>query len=603
MSNDNQTFKLRSISDFIDKKTNDRDRHFFIPSYQRGYRWEPKDVEYLLDDILEFIEEGKNCNENKRPYYCLQPIVVKKKEWNDAETQEKIKGWEVIDGQQRLTTLYLILSILKGDSDYKNSVLYDITYETRPELNFEHLDEVKPENNIDSFYVYQAIKTINSWIENFNKVRSKEMSCDLDDMRKCFFEKEEERNVKVIWYEGPSDDKADSIRIFNSLNKGKIRLTSSELIKACFLLHYSDDKGMCKEIASEWYRMETELQNMKFWKFLTNNTYTPGTHIDLIFDFMAPHDDTEDSDYVYLQFKNMFEGKGKIMGCDITTIWEEIKRVFGVFTFWFQNNETYHYIGYLIAIGTKLTKIYEETKALRKDEMADRLKEMIKEKINISKNDVSELKYGNPKVYDMLLLFNIETMNKMRNSRFDFAAFKEENKFDVEHISSQTTNPLQSRKDRLNWLRYLEALKNYVSTDKKDEWDKLLEKAGELTKKMNRDEEIKKEVFEGVSKKAAEIIESGSIDDEDKDRIWNLTLLDSHTNRSYGNALFPTKCKTIIDNEKEGTFIPPVTRNVFLKYYSKDENEIHQWDHVWNENDAQNYENSMIETLQVFLKA
>lgn len=63
---------------------------FTIEAYQRGYRWGKDEVEYLLEDINE-IPDGQK--------YCLQPVVVK----NVNDT------YELIDGQQRLTTLYLII--------------------------------------------------------------------------------------------------------------------------------------------------------------------------------------------------------------------------------------------------------------------------------------------------------------------------------------------------------------------------------------------------------------------------------------------------------------------------------------------------------------
>ena len=51
-----------------------RDYSFYIPAYQRGYRWTTRDVEALLDDIYEF-DAGTEANPKK---YCLQPLIVKK---------------------------------------------------------------------------------------------------------------------------------------------------------------------------------------------------------------------------------------------------------------------------------------------------------------------------------------------------------------------------------------------------------------------------------------------------------------------------------------------------------------------------------------------
>ena len=80
--------------------------NFFIPAYQRGYRWRSEQVKMLIEDIQLYIdEENKTSQQNKCPFYCLQAIVVK-------ENQGRL---EVIDGQQRLTTLAIIANY-KGEN-------------------------------------------------------------------------------------------------------------------------------------------------------------------------------------------------------------------------------------------------------------------------------------------------------------------------------------------------------------------------------------------------------------------------------------------------------------------------------------------------------
>ena len=69
---------------------------FFIPAYQRGYKWTPKEVVDLLNDIDEITPRLIDDTDDKS-WYCLQPIVVKKRQDQYCE---------VIDGQQRLTTIY-----------------------------------------------------------------------------------------------------------------------------------------------------------------------------------------------------------------------------------------------------------------------------------------------------------------------------------------------------------------------------------------------------------------------------------------------------------------------------------------------------------------
>src|SRR5690606_37061213 len=96
--------------------------NFFIPDYQRGYRWKPEQVNNLLDDIWDFAFPSHSYKKGENEFYCLQPIVVRKSE------DEK---FEVIDGQQRLTTIYLILKNLEHIIDGEDKNIQSITYQTR----------------------------------------------------------------------------------------------------------------------------------------------------------------------------------------------------------------------------------------------------------------------------------------------------------------------------------------------------------------------------------------------------------------------------------------------------------------------------------------
>lgn len=89
-NSEDQGIRLKSVYELLGEK-------YYIPDYQRGYRWGKQQVLDLLEDISAFqsSESGKGSG-----FYCLQPLVVKYNE------QDK---WEVVDGQQRLTTIFLIL--------------------------------------------------------------------------------------------------------------------------------------------------------------------------------------------------------------------------------------------------------------------------------------------------------------------------------------------------------------------------------------------------------------------------------------------------------------------------------------------------------------
>lgn len=114
MANQSKQLVLKSVKQLFDY-------NFFIPAYQRGCRWADTQVTQLLADVWEFTKRDKK---EKGEFYCLQPIVAKKQGDNQ---------WEVIDGQQRLTTIFIVLKYLEDickllDSDFKH---YSIQYSTR----------------------------------------------------------------------------------------------------------------------------------------------------------------------------------------------------------------------------------------------------------------------------------------------------------------------------------------------------------------------------------------------------------------------------------------------------------------------------------------
>ena len=273
---DRNLIELKSISDL-------QGMVFFIPSYQRGYRWTQQQVKDLLNDVNEF-------NDDNNGFYCIQPLVVKKREedifnrikneaTNLIEVEKLLRGsWEVIDGQQRLTTIFILLSCME-----KNSY-YDLEYETR-ENSHTFLNDIRESgaaDNIDYFHIVQAKTVAAKWFEEHRK----DSSFHMDD----FAEKLTKR-VKFIWYESVDED---PIKVFTRLNIGKISLTNAELIKALFLNRSNfgeKDSEHLKlhqqEIASEWDNIEYTLQNDEFWLFLHEKDYDRPTRIDFIFDLIC----------------------------------------------------------------------------------------------------------------------------------------------------------------------------------------------------------------------------------------------------------------------------------------------------------------------------
>ena len=266
--------------------------NFFIHGYQRGYRWTEQQVNDLLNDINEF--EPKNGS-----WYCLQPLVVKelkedtfKRIKEEATSLEEVKSllkgrWEVIDGQQRLTTIYLILACL-GVTDK-----YTIEYETRKgSMNFleniSEKNENEAQSNIDFFYMHKAYETINNFFEEKK---------NQEDFKNKLL-----NNVKFIWYDVGNLDEEKKHNLFGNLNSGKIALTNAELIKALFLNKVGTEKGSEREIqqrliAEEFDQMERAIREDDFWYFVDGNQEKPSSCINLLFDLMVESDSTGNGKY------------------------------------------------------------------------------------------------------------------------------------------------------------------------------------------------------------------------------------------------------------------------------------------------------------------
>lgn len=614
---ENPNFRLKAIAELLDGN-----HHFYIPSYQRGYRWDKKQVEDLLKDIWDFASKAK-----KGDFYCLQPIVVKSKVWKTKDDIE-INGWEVIDGQQRLTSLLLLLIYLRKTSeDAKDSkaMFYDMYYQTRPDLDF---DNPNPSIDIDSFHASTAKKTIEQWFSVNTVKKSKIVEVLFDDYsedQKSKMRNEWEPQVKVIWYVTENQKDIDSIKIFNNLNKGKIRLTNAELIKALFILktqEYKNDKKVevlnIEELAYEWNEFESSLQDNRLWYFLANKDYNPATRIDLIFDFLTEKNknDDDDDDFAYRRFQNLYDNSGDDFWKskeveNFTEAWQKVKEVYQTFIYWYENSSIYHYVGYLIYNGVSIHTIYKECKGKTKSDTITYLQTLIGDiLLHYNKSDIDFfLKDENYiECKRILLFFNIETSlkqqinqnSKVKNLdnvtyyRFPFDLFKL-NDWDIEHVGSKTENPLHEVKDKIVWLSYIPD----ISCDDKN-WPNLKKRAEELNKTLKEKNKDDGNHFKGLYSDIVDVIQKN--ENDSKDTLDNLALLDFGTNRGYGNALFPTKRKTIIENDVNGVFIPVCTKNLFLKYYSSNDGSNSQWKNSWEDSDRKAYLNTIHETIDFILK-
>ncbi len=522
--------------------------NFIIPSYQRGYRWGTEEVRRLLDDV----------HSNGSTSYCLQPIVVKRIG----------EDYELIDGQQRLTTIYLIYAYMHQEGgNFIPAAGFTLTYSTRKKSKqfLEHIDLSLENDNVDFWFMAQAYREIERWFKEQNSVSSfLEIS--------SYFEK----NVKVIWYEVGSQE--DAISLFTRLNIGKIPLTSSELVKAMFLKR--NNAGITNEkkdeIALQWDSIERELHDDRLWYFLSNqysNQYQ--TRIDLVLNLMAAKDpNNREKYYTYFYFDSLLRGSSQTL----IDIWRSIQHTFLMLKDWYENHELYHKIGYLIASSSKtLQQLYADAQGKTKDDFIASLDGFIKESIRIDGNyaDLSyEKQIDYQKISKLLLLFNVESVrrNGEQTEWFPFAKYKFGNdgtpSWSLEHIHAQQSEGMKTQEIWKEWLKLhvpsIRAIGNHE----------------ELIKRMEAAQELPNLTGDEFRQIQSEVIACLSVEGNTEylHSIANLALLNSRDNAALNNSTFDVKRNRIIEFDKQGIYIPFCTRMVFLKYYSASENtQLHFW--------------------------
>lgn len=559
---------LKNVRDLLGK-------NYYIPNYQRGYRWGKDEVTKLLDDIWDFASHGKS------EFYCLQPLIILPQEPSDTE---KTKLYEVLDGQQRLTTLNLIVHYINEhfcrSEKYPEMYLH---YQTRPESSkaFSSIrigedgqvrmeDGVKP--SIDFWHIKHAYGHIHSW---FSEKKEDDRFND-NTFQDVFLDQ-----VKVIWYE--IDRGEDPIKVFERNNIGKIPLADAELIKAFILKgdNRADNNHLRRqlEIAREWDEIEQGLRNPNLWAFIFGNKPMPDICIGQLFVVALGFEDEKKPKIYDIVERKLEEEKDYLEG-----LWQHVKDLYSMIIDWYHDHKTYHYIGYLTQMGVKVQSIYtliseDDTKAQFINKLRSKISEGEIRKLHYSQEDgfykkskeeKSKELYGGKEVRSLLLLYNIELcLREGSTERFPFETLQIGGEkriiWDIEHIDSQTPREMQSKKEQNQWLEATrEALRSEIDQE-------LGDRIGDyITQESNQ-----QEIFEELRERLQDL--AGEKEDSYSQSIGNLALLDAGTNRSYGNSLFINKRAELQKREQQGQFIPQGTKIAFMKYFSGSRPTLDKW--------------------------
>lgn len=507
------------VKDFKDKK-------FLVPDYQRGYRWTEDEVVALLEDL----KEAKEANVD----YCLQPLIVLPRE--DG-------FYEVVDGQQRLTTIFIFMQIAKQEIR-SASPHFSLGYGTRTDSGkfLEALSDDTDFNSpyiaqdIDYYHIANAYKVIREWLEN-----QPDLSIAIQEMNTYI-----RGRVFFIWYKLPKH--SDPIAIFTKVNLGKIPLTNAELIKALLLNkdNFTDRNDLNKtesiseqafQIALKWDTIEQGLNEESFWYFLHSGDDT-GTKIDLLFNLLAEEENEKNEFAVkaernYFSFMVFYEmlRKSKNKRKTVESIWNKIEGMYSDFRHWYAEPDYFHLIGYLICAEISLRDIKKLTRGKKKSEVRISL-------INKAMETVKDWdKIGGVQYFErslvrkILLLFNIATIycENKQEYRFPFHIYKSYN-WHIEHI--------------------------HATANEQAEPDNLL---------------------------------------------WNLTLLTREINEAIKDKDLDKKRQFVLDYEAKGWFIPLCTRNVYLKAYTPMDKQIDTKDLTdWTTTDKECYLAKIREIFTLF---
>lgn len=544
---------------------------FHIPAYQRGYKWATGPngaVTVLLNDLWHAFEKQED-------EYYLQYITVKPLQLADG-----YHHLEVIDGQQRITTLSILLSVLNllqadtGDSD--NIACNKLDYAIR--VNFfdefiyaqEKLSEVVDTNwdefiaedrerldRQDIYYLYGAVKECDKFFADKTKL--------LHDFKAYLF-----KHVKLIV--NSVEQHIVSETVFKNLNSNKVPLSEVELIKALFITRVGRDKVKSSDshfrevmevrlgLSRTWEDIQQWAQSSAIASFYFDDKHEPlhellkltalvmgakltelsstqlGSHP--LFNFFSKQHSIQDG------FKFLISTQERLKD-------------------WFDTDEIYHLIGFCRFTKNsefKRLNFLKECLALPTKVALTSYLRSKKSELLFGKNAeldnraalIKNLKYGDDdkQIHAVLLALSVFPKNLTR--RFDFDSFKRQD-WSLEHIFPQTP----------------EGKGHNLTDDEKDNIRNILNQENEeveaLLQQASRTTDEQKVYVDAIRT-------TGTLDS-----IGNMCLLTGGANSALGCLFFDGKRQKILELIQQGNFVPKHTFDVFAKMIKGLDVDLKQW--------------------------
>lgn len=558
-------------------------KKYAIPPYQRGYKWESKDIERLLKDINDFCPD-----EELGLFYCLQNITLVEKE----------ESFNVVDGQQRLTTLIVLLSYMGEYELIKDKLLYNVRSETEDFLkefifkpsnlgNFstweqflgESVSNGKDHDYQDIYYLFNAFKTIKKWFDE----RPQNVTAMKDKIL---------NHLKVIVNLPKNIDEQE---LFENLNGKRVPLDGADLIRALIITRVAKKEigeqedstkksvlinerrvkiGMLLDSINLWWNDQNKL--FYFRHFVKDVKVSDS--ISVAFD-----DKSYPINNLYklyaLKYNSgvlsmeLFEQKSVESG-----FLQELQTLQRTIENWYYDRELYHLILFTILYASDGNK-EKELKNLgiidlfnlwEKNHRRAFIKEL---KVRISKTDIFEdlikqcgrnekenentalqESWYDKRVIPVSVLLDIICILASNNDTKLPALYFNTYEEDLEHIFPQTPigDKIKDKGKQTQILnKYLEIINGLIPQEEKiiiaDEeidWD---------------NSEWKENIKSTINSKTKSLIPINS--------LGNMCVLNRSVNRGYGNDFFLEKRIDIMRKTQEGVFIRPHIYDAFNKIF------------------------------------
>lgn len=563
-----------------------KDRLYKIPEYQRGYKWNEKQIVQLINDINGFDAEDDNL------FYCLQNITL-------YPSTKDINILHIVDGQQRLTTTYLLFCYL-GLQEYlvnkfsyavrksSNSFIQRIQRENKTFIDhilstssfddFCLQEKEEDYDHQDIFYMYSAIRTFEATLQN--------QQINIEVFKEKFT-----NNVKFIVNEIHSNIREQEL--FMNLNTGKVPLDGADLVRAIIITRVAKEEmesfkeNSVKDIVrlnEKRTRIGWELDQLNQWWSHENvkNYFNPFVKIEL--DNQETIQFNEEINPINILYKLWAatklktEEKLRLKLFENTTIsslelYRELVSLNRTLNDWFSDREIYHYLGFIAnnQRSFNFKKYYKLWKAkdITRDGFINYLKKEVQQ-IVLGSEDKKESGYGywseqmlnfngrdktnwyeTDELEKFLILLDIIEISGNDSIPFLSAKHFRKNKEDKEHIYPCTPKNIKelekSTNDYTSIVQYL--------TDINLNLGELFPYNEKYWKK--RSELEKEEILKDLELKIHQLTPINA--------IGNLVLLHYSINRGFGNDYYIDKRASVVNNVQSGEYVRQHTLNVFVK--------------------------------------